>query len=32
MIKKYSIKNKSVDLNKINIVGVKLVKFERIKN
>jgi hypothetical protein len=32
MIKKYSIKNKSFHLNKINVVEVKLVQFEIIKN
>jgi hypothetical protein len=32
MIKKYFIKNKSVNLNKIYIEEEKLVQFERIKN
>jgi hypothetical protein len=32
MIKKYSIKNKSVNLNKIFLAEVNLIQFERIKN
>jgi hypothetical protein len=32
MIKKYSIKNKFVNFNKIYVAKVKLVQFERIKN